>query len=435
MTDAVLRKPGEWSEWLSIRQASFVSYLVGFYIFAHYLEIGQRFPALGALRFHMLFALLVALFTVPRVFRNKYRDANSRSLVRSALFLIFVLGIYAVFTMDPEVSRTVYSDRVVKFAMMSLFIYAAVDKVDDLRVILFITLLAWLKMGQEGLTGWLTGSMVWENQGIPRLHGSSPAVGHPNSFSGFAVGCLPFCIMLQSAVSSRLARIALWVLLGCALVIIVATGSRTGYVAAMAGGLLYLFVTYRGLFKKALLLLVGIGIASLVVPQDYQDRFVSIFTGQEKEGQSSQRRKEIIIDAIEVFKKHPQGIGVGAFPRVRWEMFGRSQNTHNQFLELLTNASIFGVIAFTVFVWRLLAVNRRNLRRIAAMSSGGDPDEAYWSQRFLAAVAKATIGFIFLRLVLGLFGMDTYEIYWWFALGLTLAVNKLLLRRDKGQPI
>jgi putative inorganic carbon (HCO3(-)) transporter len=433
MAEAVLRKPGEWSEWLSLRQASFASYLVGFYIFAHYLELGLRFPALGALRFHLLFGLVVAAVTIPKLFRNKYRDKQSKSLVRGALMLIFVLGIYAAFSMDPEVSRTVYSDRVVKFAMMSLFIYAAVDTVDDLRVILLITLLAWMKMGQEGLTGWLTGSMVWENQGIPRLHGSSPAVGHPNSFSGFAVGCLPFGLMLQGALSSRIARFALWGLLGCALIIIVATGSRTGYVAALAGGLLYLFVTYKGLFKKAILLLVGIGIASMVVPQEYQERFTSIFTGEEKEGQSSERRKEIVRDAIEVFKAHPQGIGVGAFPRVRWEMFGRSQNTHNQFLELLTNASVLGVLAFTVFVWRILAINRRNLRRIAAMADGDE--EAVWRRRFLAAVARATIGFIFLRLILGLFGMDTYEIYWWFALGLTLAVNKLLLRGDKGQPI
>jgi hypothetical protein len=50
-------------------------------------------------------------------------------------------------------------------------------------------------------------------------------------------------------------------------------------------------------------------------------------------------------------------------------------------------------------------------------------------------VAYASVGFLLLRLILGLFGMDTYEIYWWFVLGLTLAVNKLLLLRDNGKPI
>jgi hypothetical protein len=290
-----------------------------------------------------------------------------------------------------------------------------------------------MKLGQEGFTGWLFGSMVWENQGIPRLHGSSPAVGHPNSLSGFAVGCLPFCVYLQAAVRSKLARIMLWTLLGFSLIIIVATGSRTGYVAAAAAAVVYLFTNYKGVFKKVAMLVVTLALVSLVVPQEYQERFQSIFTGQEKEGQSGERRKEIMRDAVDVFKEHPLGVGVGAFPLVRYKMFGRGQNTHNQFLELLTNASVFGVVAFTVLVWRILAVNGRNRRRIAVLSAEGE--EAVWRQRFLLGMARAIIGFIFMRLILSLFGMDTYEIYWWFALGLTLAVNKLLIRSEKGQSI
>ena len=38
--------------------------------------------------------------------------------------------------------------------------------------------------------------MVWFNQGIPRLHGPVGQLGHPNSFSGFAVGTLPFILYL-----------------------------------------------------------------------------------------------------------------------------------------------------------------------------------------------------------------------------------------------
>lgn len=433
MAEVIPSKAGEWTEWAGIRKASFVSYLVGFYIFAHYLEFGLRFPVLGSLRFHALLGLLVAMFTVPKLVRNKFRDSDSRSLVRAALLLLFVLGIYAIYTRNPLVSHTIYSDRVVKFAMMSLFIYAAVEKVDDLRVIVFITLLAWAKIGQEGFTGWLFGSMVWENQGIPRLHGSTPALGHPNSLSGFAVGCLPFCILLQSAIKSQLIRIGLWILFGCALLIIVATGSRTGYVAAMAGGLMYLSFRYKGLFKKLAMLAAGLLLASLVVPQEYQERFESIFTGEEKEGQSGERRREIMRDAMAVFKANPMGVGVGAFPTVRYQMFGRAQDTHNQFMELLTNAGVLGVIAFSLLAWRIFSVNRRNARRIATWPA--EDDEAAWRQRFVAAVAYAAIGFLLLRLILGLFGMDTYEIYWWFVLGLTLAVNKLRLLQDNGQPI
>ena len=43
----------------------------------------------------------------------------------------------------------------------------------------------------------------------------------------------------------------------------------------------------------------------------------------------------------------------------------------------------------------------------------------------MQAVAKAVFLFICVRLGLGLFGMDLYEIYWWFALGTTIALYKM----------
>jgi len=42
--------------------------------------------------------------------------------------------------------------------------------------------------------------------------------------------------------------------------------------------------------------------------------------------------------------------------------------------------------------------------------------------KFMEAMVMAVSLFLLLRLALGLFGMDLYEIYWWFALGLTLAL-------------
>jgi len=36
----------------------------------------------------------------------------------------------------------------------------------------------------------------------------------------------------------------------------------------------------------------------------------------------------------------------------------------------------------------------------------------------MIGVAKAIMGFIVIRLALGLFGMDLYEPYWWFGAGL-----------------
>src|SRR5690606_9138317 len=121
-----------------------------------------------------------------------------------ALLLIAILGFYSIFSFDVDNSITVYLDRVIKFSLISFFIYSAVEKVEDLRVIVAFMLLAWLKIGQEGVFGWITGGMVWENQGIPRLHGVTTMFAHPNSYSGFAVGCLPFALFLITYLKSHI---------------------------------------------------------------------------------------------------------------------------------------------------------------------------------------------------------------------------------------
>lgn len=44
----------------------------------------------------------------------------------------------------------------------------------------------------------------------------------------------------------------------------------------------------------------------------------------------------------------------------------------------------------------------------------------------IRAAAMAVSGYIYIRLVLGFFGMDLYEIYWWIGLGMTIALCTLL---------
>ena len=45
--------------------------------------------------------------------------------------------------------------------------------------------------------------------------------------------------------------------------------------------------------------------------------------------------------------------------------------------------------------------------------------------RFCIASARGGGGFIFVRLLLGLFGMDLYEIYWWYGAGLAIVLLNL----------
>lgn len=117
---------------------------------------------------------------------------------------------------------------------------------------------------------------------------------------------------------------------------------------------------------------------------------------------------------------------MGAFPEVRENIFGRSQDTHNLYLEILTNTGFIGLIIFFLFISQLLKTNQKIIRFHMSHDSSESP--------FLIALASSMVGFIWARLFLGLFGMDMYEIYWWLALGLTLS-NFYISYKHSARPV
>lgn len=411
------------------------------YIIYRYLEIGYRIPALGDIHFEFILGSVLVAIALPSFLARK--EKAETTLYRWSSLLVALMAVMTLFSVDYDYSSVIFFDRVVKFSMTALFIAAFVKNPKELRWFLAAFMLACMKMGQEGLVGTITGSLIWENQGIPRLHGATPIYAHPNSFTGMAIGTLPF-VLYFLPIASKWVRVALLVQIGLALDIVLFTGSRTGYVAFVAGmGML----VARAKNKKRSFGLLFLALLALVpaIPEDYIGRFDSIFTLQDKEGESTEKREVILEDAWEIFKEHPFGVGVGAFPIVRAQKFGRSQDTHNLYFEVATNLGWQGLLVFgglIVAMQRTLNELRKRfeeqlqqLKALPAAASGSPPDpllaEHVNDLNWLKATAQAVFLFVFLRLVLGLFGMDLYEIYWWFSLGLTVALLNLDVQAQK----
>mgnify|MGYP000982981463 CR=1 FL=1 len=396
------------------------------YVVIWYLQIGYRIKVLGSIRFEFIYAAVLAGITI---FSGGLARVKT-PILKYVILLFLSIVISAIFSYDPTKSWTVFIDRVVKFSFMFFFISAFVRSPKHLAFFLAAFLLACLKMGQEGFVGKITGSMLWENQGVMRLHGVTPLYEHPNSYAGMALGTIPFIYYLIPLVPKWI-KAVLYVGIVFALNIIIFTGSRTGYLALIVG---LAFIFYRSKFKKKFIFWAIIfGFVSLpFIPQDYILRFTSIFSGQDKEGHSIDKRKEILKDAWQIFVDHPLGVGVAAFPYVRYKTYGRFQDTHNLYLEVATNLGVQGLIIFLAFVVSMLkllnSIARSAEKQMAELSvsqqlSGGRGVQGHLADlRLLYAASSATILFLVIRLALGLFGMDLYEIYWWFALGLTTAL-------------
>ena len=164
-----------------------------------------------------------------------------------------------------------------------------------------------------------------------RLHGSTGLYEHPNSFAGMALGTLPFILYLFP-IANKWIKALLLLQLIFALNIILYTGSRTGYIGFIAVLLVFIARSKRKI-EILIILSIGILLAAQFAPEQYRDRFVSIFQiSTETEGTSISTefgktskvieggqgsvsaRIQIFKDSLDIFLSHPLGVGVSAFP-------------------------------------------------------------------------------------------------------------------------
>jgi len=409
------------------------------YVAYIYLQGGYRYPLLGEIRFEFILGAVLGVLSLLTL--SQRRDLKASAVLRWMILLVVMALIMVPASVAPMFSWNVFIDRVVKFAMMTLFIIAFASSPRTMLVFVAVFMLVFLRMGYEGVISMSDGSLLWENQGVMRLHGPTPIYMHPNSFGGTQLGVIPFCLFLFLATRNWWLRSILVLEATAAVIVMIFTGSRTTYIALVAFAV-YLAFAARSRTKAIGLLTLLVLVAAPFVPEQYIERAATIATQQDKEGASIDLRKEILSDALTIFLEHPMGVGVSAFPIVRNERFGRQQDTHNLYLEVGTNLGVLGLIIFVCLIVSLYRSMRRSeddfLRQVERMRARAPPDagaatsEAEVSAakhlrhlRYLHAIARATIGFLVIRLLLGAFGHDLYEIYWWFMCGIAISMNNM----------
>lgn len=411
------------------------------FVVARYIGINHRLDILDAIRAEFLLGMAAMLASLANLMVQQPAVGRGRRLIFATGILFVLIAIQVPIAEDPILAPVVFNNRVFKFSLLTVMIVALVQSPRSLRWFIATFLFAMFYVTEETFEGLITGSLMWENQGVMRLHGAAPMYGHPNSLGGVSLGTLPYIWYLYPTIKSRLLRGGLIATATTSLACVLYSGSRTAYVGFFA------FVVYLWWFSRNRVksLVVGIAIAVVVIPflpDQYINRFKSI-AGEEEEGRSKETRIVILEDATKVFLQYPLGIGVASFPAVRERIFGRNQDTHNLYLEVATNIGVQGLIAFLCFVFlmmqNLLDCARgfeREARSIASLGRTLDRQSRYAQAlarhyndlEMLRRTALATSGFILIRLVVGFFGMDLYEIYWWFGAGLSIALGGILFR-------
>ncbi|WP_459915914.1 O-antigen ligase family protein [Desulfocicer niacini] len=409
------------------------------YVIIWWLEVGKRVSFLGNIRIEFISGAILAFVAFLR-YTSGNHSAKYHSLIPHAILMyLFILTVSLPLAIDFDLSWKTFIDKNIKFAMMSFFISQFALSPRYLAYFLLSSFIALMKVGQECFVGKITGSMVWENQGIPRLHGSPGTMfGHPNSLSGKFVSFLPFLWYVYPVIQSKLMKILIGVQLIFSINIIIFTGSRTGYVTFIA---MCVLIFFKSRYKLRIFLFFCVAGMVLVInlPDHYKARFLSSFSGKEAEGQSKDARITLFKDSLTVFINHPLGVGLYCFPVAQERADRRAQETHNLYTQLLAETGIQGFLFFI----SLLYVIHKELKRIqnglrlcieslGNFTSGADENMdrlvsmEVKSNTFMIAVSNALLLFMYVRLVLGCFGHDLFEIYWWVMAGCTMSLLKML---------
>ncbi|WP_136799913.1 O-antigen ligase family protein [Desulfosediminicola ganghwensis] len=416
-----------------------VTFLFNIYVFTWWLEIGERWPFLGDIRFEFILGATLAVATILTPTGPTNKRISNVPIYSICIVYLLVLMFSQFFSYDFDTAWNSYINRVVKFSLMTLFISKFVASPTYLRYFLFSTFLAFFKIGQEAMIGKITGSQVWQNQGIMRLHGTQGSMfGHPNSLSGKTLSLLPFMLYLLPSVKQRWLKILIGLQVVFSINILIFTGSRTGYLTFISF-IFYVFILSTKKWKLSVLILLTAVMAVTFIPGQYQERFESSFTGQEKEGRSRNARITLLKDSWEVFLDNPTGVGLLCFPKVQEDAGRRVQETHNLYTQILAETGIQGAICFLSFMiilFRQSFIIRNELSKLLESlnawqnrSSVKRQDRSIINEqmdiKLMLCIMNATIVFLLVRLTLGLFGHDLLEIYWWVAAGIILSISKM----------
>ena len=399
-----------------------------FYIVVWWLQLGERLEhRFGThVRIEAIVVAVLLVYTAIDSFR-KSNDEKAGFFPFILLFL-FAMLFRVVFAYKPNWAWYIFYERVLKYSVMGLLIARFVRSTQDLKWLIGIWLISCWKGTLEGVIGGITGSLVWENQGIMRLHGVG-LWSHPNSFSQFALGPLPFCIYLFPVLKNWAYRLVILSLVVFSSYVVLYTGSRTGYL----GYILLLILTFFKLpehYKRIFVIIfIMLAIMAVVfVPPQYKERFRSIYSGKEKEGHSKQSRILLYKNGFKVFIEHPFGVGICNYRFYHEKRFGRAMDQHCLYTEALSEIGIQGFVAFLLLLLKIDKVLRNNLEKIKYYLANSDliSNEKFSDLNILMAVTKSTQIYFWLRLFLDIFGMDLYGITWWFVIGIASSITYII---------
>jgi O-antigen ligase len=376
-------------------------FLLGGYLWLFVHRPFEYYPALGDLQLERGYMLLLIACWV--VTPNKTWQFNRLYAAFGAFTCALVLCWFA----SPYRDRC--WDTVENYLKVAVFSFLLVTSVRDergLKRILTMYLCAVGLYMSHSMLEYLHGRHEYR-QNISRMIGVDATFCDPNSFASTLLLSLPLTLPFYRTANTLWKRLPLYLFTGGAVVCIVLTGSRTGFVGLAFFSLLCVLLS-RSRVKLGFLLAMAALIAIVVMPGYLQDRFLTLVDpsyGPKNAQESVEGRLGGFLNGLQLWNRSPiVGFGPGSFIFAT----GGEFNSHNVYGQVLGEMGTIGVLVFAGVLLCFLAnwLETYTLYR----------RHRQWPRDFLYQTSRSVTICVLMLLFLGWAGHNLYRYQWlWLA--------------------
>jgi len=319
------------------------------YIVLIFLRPQDHFPLLTVVRP----ALLIAVPTLIAITLN-FKQFNFRYLT-SLLPLVALLAVMLISAALAN-DQAVAFHAVIEMAKLTVgmaMVVLCIKSDRELGVVFLLMAMAIAVLAVEGLINSATGEYLWRNGAIIGPRRGIGLFGNPNVFSLVSTfGVIFWWHLFKTWRSLALRIIALFLLLVC-MEAVVLTFSRSGLVVLLVI-LLFIFLFDRPR-RIVLLLFAAFTIMMSTAPEEFQERVQTVVQANDYDG-SMQGRYSSWDASVKLFLEKPLfGVGQKNF-LTEYRRIAPNQDKykdpHNMFLIVLSEAGLFGILAYLWFLLR-----------------------------------------------------------------------------------
>jgi O-antigen ligase len=319
-----------------------------------YMRPNDLFPAIGSFPIVKIVALIAPIAYIFEQSRLGKPLINWMLEVKMVFLLISLAILFIPAAPFPQSSIDTITDTFIKTVIVFVLIIQVVNTRERLLSLLKLVVICGAVLGFFAIKSFATGQFTLGGTRIEGLVGGM--FGNPNDLATALSILVPLAITL-AIIQKGVSSLFYFACAVCMAAGVLATFSRTGFLGLLLTTPLMLWKFGRGKRVRTMsIAAIGFAIFIAAAPGGYGSRVATIFSPDDDQTGSAQRRKELMLHTLQIAMRRPiVGVGVGNIAFYTDD----EHVAHNSYLEVAAELGVIGLIAYLILIFAPIRALRK----------------------------------------------------------------------------